>query len=136
MGWLGDLFKVKAKVQPVSVNDENFEAEVVRSELPVMLDVWTPTCTHCHKLEPIVMDLATRYQGRVKVAEVNGAEAPATMARLQVRGTPTVIYFREGREVERVVGFRGSLYHSEYIDNELLQPGGESQGPPAETESA
>ncbi len=120
MGWLGDLFKKKDRVQPLSVNDENFEREVLGSELPVLLDVWTPTCTHCHKLEPIVVELATRYRGELKVAEVNGAEAPRTMAALRVRGTPTVVYFHRGEEVERVVGFRGSLYHSELIENELL----------------
>lgn len=120
MGWLGELFKRKERVQPVSINDENFEREVLRSDVPVLLDVWTPTCVHCHKLEPIIMDIATRYRGELKVAEVNGAEAPRTMSALKVRGTPTVVYFHEGREVERVVGFRGSLYHIDLIENELL----------------
>ena len=119
MGWLGNLFG-KNKVQPTSVDDDNFEAEVLRSEVPVLLDVWTPTCVHCHKLEPIIMDLASRFAGRLKVAEVNGAVATKTMARLRVRGTPTVLYFLDGREFERVVGFRGSLYHQQLIEDELL----------------
>ena len=120
MGWLRDLFKRKEKVQPVSIDDDNFREEVLESDVPVLLDVWTPTCVHCHKLVPIVMNIATKYAGRLKVAEVNGAESPKTMAALRVRGTPTVVYFHEGREVERVVGFRGSLYHLDFIDNELL----------------
>jgi thioredoxin-like negative regulator of GroEL len=120
MGWLRDLFKGKDRVQPLSVSDENFRDEVLGSDLPVLLDVWTPTCTHCQKLVPVVMDIARDYEGRLKVAEVNGAEAPRTMAALQVRGTPTVVYFHSGREVERVVGFRGSVYHRDLIDNELL----------------
>jgi thioredoxin 1 len=120
VGWLRKLFGIKDTVQPVTVNDENFETEVLRSELPVLLDVWTPTCVHCDRLVPVIVGLATRYQGRLKVAEVNGAESPRTMAGLNVRGTPTVIYFHHGKEVERVVGFRGSLYHQDFIENELL----------------
>ena len=120
MGWIRDLFKRTEKVQPLSIDDDNFREEIIESDLPVLLDVWTPTCVHCHKLVPIVINIASKYRGELKVAEVNGAEAPKTMAALKVRGTPTVVYFHEGREVERVVGFRGSLYHMDYIENELL----------------
>ncbi len=128
MGWLGKLLGTEEKIQPLSIDDENFEAEILRSDLPVLLDVWTPTCTHCHKLEPIMMDLARDYAGRLKVAEVNGAEAQRTMAALGVRGTPTVVYFDAGHEVDRVVGFKGSLYHRGLIDNEILHLG--SDGAP------
>ena len=120
MGWLGKLLGTEEKVQPLSINDDNFTEEILRSELPVLLDVWTPTCAYCHKLEPIIMDIARDYRGRLKVAEVNGAEARRTMAALGVRGTPTVVYFAGGREVDRVVGFRGSLYHRDLIDNDIL----------------
>jgi len=121
MGWFKDLLVGKPKAMPVSVNDGNFQEEVLRSALPVVLDVWGPGCLPCKRLEPIVVDLATRYQGKVKVAELNAAAAPHTTARLGVRGTPTVIYFRQGgQEVERVVGFKGSLYHAEVIEQLLL----------------
>ncbi len=120
MGWFKNLLGLGEKVQPVSVNDDNYEQEVLRSDRLVLLDVWTPTCVHCHKLEPIIMGLATKYAGRLKVTEVNGAEAVRTMRSLGVRGTPTVVYFYQGREVERVSGFRGSLYHQELIEKELL----------------
>jgi thioredoxin 1 len=120
MGWIRKLFAIKDKVQPISVNDDNFETEVLNSDIPVLLDIWTPTCVHCDKLVPIVVGLANRYRGKLKVAEINGAEAPQTMAKYKVRGTPTVIYFVDGQEFERVVGFRGSLYHQDLIENELL----------------
>jgi thioredoxin-like negative regulator of GroEL len=129
MGLLAKLFGAKQpEVWPVHVDDENFVSEVLRSEQPVMLDVWGPGCMPCKKLEPIVIGMARRYQGRVKVAEVNAAEAPRTMERLGVMGTPTVVYFDKGREVERVVGFRGELYHQEVIETELL--GGTPAGGP------
>jgi thioredoxin 1 len=72
-------------------------------------------------MEPIIFRLAKRYQGRVKVAEINGAAATATMRKLFVTGTPSIIYFKNGQEVERVVGLRGEHYHQQLIENELLE---------------
>jgi len=121
MGVWSALFGPKEpEVRPVSVNDGNYRAEVLRSELPVMLDVWGPDCGPCRQLEPIVMALAKRYDGRVKVAEMNAAASPRTVGALGVRGTPTVLFFRKGAIVERVVGFRGERYHDEVIRTELL----------------
>ena len=121
MGLLSKLFGPSApKVQPVHVDDENFIEEVARSALPVVLDVWSPGCGPCQMLEPIVMDLAGAYQGRVKVAEMNAAEAMEYTARLGVMGTPTVVFLKKGREVHRVVGFVGSRYLREVVDAELL----------------
>jgi thioredoxin 1 len=71
-------------------------------------------------LEPIVMTLAGRYEGRVKVAEMNAAGAPWAAGRLGVMGTPTVVFFKDGREVERVVGFVGERYLAEIVETELL----------------
>ena len=125
MGILAKLFGPKEpKVLPVHVDDDNFKAEVRQSRLPVLLDVWSPLCGPCRQLEPIVIGLATRYKGRVKVAEINAAAAPRTMRKLFVSATPTVIYFKKGQELERVEGFRGELYHQDIIENELLQPAG------------
>lgn len=118
--WLKTLFTPKKVVQPVALTDQNFTQEVLQSKLPVLVDVWSDGCAPCMQLEPIIMDLAARYDGQLKVAELHASRAPHALARLGVRGTPTVIYFKNGREVERVVGFRGSLYHRDYIDNELL----------------
>jgi len=123
MGFLDKLFGARApRVQPTHVDDGNFVAEVARSPLPVVLDVWSPGCGPCGLLEPIVMDLATAYQGRVKVAEMNAAEAVEFTARLGVMGTPTLLFFKRGREVHRVTGFVGSRYLREVIDAELVEP--------------
>jgi thioredoxin-like negative regulator of GroEL len=122
MGLLTKLFgPAEPKVWPVHIDDQNFMAEVRRSSLPVLLDVWSPGCAPCKQMESIVFRLAKRYQGRVKVAEINAAGAPHTMRKLFVNGTPTIIYFKKGQEVERVVGLRGELYHQEFIDHELLE---------------
>lgn len=121
MGLFEKLFGPRApRVQPTHLDDGNFVPEVLRSELPVVVDVWGPGCGPCRMLEPIIMDLATAYAGRVKVAELNAAEAGRTAARYGVLGTPTVIFFRRGKEVERVVGFVGERYLREVIEAELL----------------
>jgi len=121
MGFLARLFGPSTpKIRPVHVDDENFVREVARSELPVVLDVWSPGCGPCQMMEPIIVDLATAYQGRVKVAEMNAAEAEKYTARLGVMGTPTVLFLRKGREVHRVVGFVGSRYLREVVEAELL----------------
>jgi thioredoxin-like negative regulator of GroEL len=121
MGFFAKLFgPPEPKVWPVHIDDDNFKAEIRRSPVPVLLDVWSPTCAPCKQMEPVIFRLAKRYQGRVKIAEINAAAAPRTMQKLFVTGTPTVIYFKRGQEVDRIVGLRGELYHQEVIENELL----------------
>lgn len=124
MGLLSKLFGLEPETLPLHIDDENFEREILRSSLPVMLDVWGPGCAPCKQLEPIVVRLVKRYEGRVKVAELNIEQAPRAARRLGVRGTPTVVYFSDRKEVERVVGLRGELYHDEIIRTDLL---GETQ---------
>lgn len=123
MGWLGKLLGGGTpKVQPVSLTDANFDEEVRRHRGLVLVDIWSDGCPPCAQLEPIIMRLADEYAGRVKVAEMRANGAPRTVGQLGVRGTPTVIWFRDGKEVERVVGFRGGLYHRQTLD-ELLATG-------------
>jgi thioredoxin 1 len=124
MGILSSIFRPKPPpVMPVRVDDHNFAAEVLRSDLPVLLDVWSPGCGPCGMLEPIIIRLAGQFRGRVRVAEMNAAEAGATAARLGVMGTPTVLFFKGRREVGRVVGFVGERYLREVIESELLEAG-------------
>jgi thioredoxin 1 len=110
----------RPRIQPVHADDRTFVREVLRADRPVMVDFWSAGCGPCAMLEPIVTDLASEYDGRIKVVEVDAAEAGLTAARFGVMGTPTVLFFRKGREVERVVGFVGKRYLREIIDSELL----------------
>lgn len=116
MGILNKLFGVKPKVMPVHIDDGNFNEEVLRYRGPMILDVWGPGCAPCKQFEPILIDLATQYDGRVKVCEMSTAAAPRSAGRLGVMSTPSILYFRNGREVERVVGLRGSLYHQQTVE--------------------
>ncbi|MEO0323459.1 MAG: thioredoxin domain-containing protein [Myxococcota bacterium] len=116
MGIVSALFGGGKKVFPVHLTDATFEDEVLRSELPVVVDFWSPGCAPCKKLEDIMFTLAKDYEGRVKVAEMNVAEAPAAAGRCRISATPTVLYFQDGKPVERIVGVRGSLYHRQTIE--------------------
>ncbi|MBU1535353.1 thioredoxin family protein [Myxococcota bacterium] len=102
------------------VNDDNFKDEISNSKIPVVLDLWSPGCQPCKQLAPIMVDLQRKYKDKIKVAQCDISAAPGIAQRLRVRGTPTVLYFKNGKVVERVVGFRGSLYHTEIIETDLL----------------
>ena len=115
MGILAKLLGLTPKKAPVSLNDTNFEREVLQSELPVLLDVWGNSCGPCKQLEPIIMDLAAHYDGRVKVCELSAQHAPETTARLRIQATPTVLFFQNGVELERIHGFRSSLWHKQTV---------------------
>lgn len=116
MGLLSKLFGGSPPKPPVHIEDSNFEDEILRSGLPVVLDVWGPSCRPCTQLEPIIQSLAGTYDGRVKVCEMGTHFAPRATGMLRVTGTPTVIYFAKGKEKERIVGVRGSLYHEQTIE--------------------
>lgn len=121
MGFLARLFGPKApRVVPEHVDDGNFLDVVTRSPLPVVLDVWSPGCAPCRMMESVIMDLAAEYQGQVRVAELDAAEAPRHAARLGVLGTPTVLFFDRGREIHRVVGYVGLGYLREVVEAEFL----------------
>jgi thioredoxin 2 len=89
---------------PTIVSDATFAADVERSTLPVLVDLWAPWCGPCRTLGPIVDELATELAGRVRVAKMNVDDNPATSARFAVRSIPTLLVFKDGREVDRLVG--------------------------------
>ena len=91
---------------PLNVTDDTFESLVLGSPLPVLLDLWAPWCAPCLGLAPVIEQVAAETAGRLRVAKLDTDENPRTAARLQVRGIPTLVFFKEGREVERLVGAR------------------------------
>lgn len=122
MGWLDKLFGGGARVMPERVRDlATFRKVVLRSDRPVIVDVWSPTCGPCKKLEPVLIDVATRHADRVKVVEIATADAePALLAKLGVRATPTLIVYDRGEEIGRQTGFRPAEWFDRMIEAELL----------------
>lgn len=88
----------------VQLSDDSFEAEVINSPIPVLVDFWASWCAPCKAISPVVDALAEEYQGKVKIAKVNVDENPATPGKYGVRGIPTLILFKSGNVVDQVVG--------------------------------
>ena len=90
----------------MTITDATFAAEVERSPMPVLLDMWAPWCGPCHMVAPVIEELAAEMAGRVRVAKLNVDENPATAARFRVQSIPTLLVLREGREIDRIVGLQ------------------------------
>jgi len=88
----------------LQVTDSSFEADVLKSNTPVLVDFWATWCAPCRAIAPIIEEMAKEYEGRLKVAKLNVDENPATPGKYGVRGIPTLILFKDGQVVEQVVG--------------------------------
>ena len=89
---------------PLHVKDDAFEKTVLGSELPVLVDFWAPWCGPCKMIAPSVEQLAQEYDGKALIAKVNTDEDPLWAGRFGIMGIPTLILFKGGKEVDRVVG--------------------------------
>jgi len=88
----------------LQVNDKNFTAEVLQSDIPVLVDFWATWCGPCRAISPIVEELAKEFSGRVKITKLNVDENPSTPSQYGVRGIPALILFKEGKVLDQIVG--------------------------------
>lgn len=88
----------------VEVSDQSFDAEVIKSAIPVLVDFWAPWCGPCRMIAPVVAELAEEYAGRIKVVKVNVDDNKEAAMRYNVRGIPNLLLFKNGESVDQIVG--------------------------------
>jgi thioredoxin 2 len=88
----------------VSISAEQFQREVLEETIPTAVDFWAPWCGPCRMMSPILEDIAQRHPGRIKIVKVNSDENQSISARFGIQGIPTLILFRDGQELDRLVG--------------------------------
>ena len=90
----------------IQVKDNNFIQEVENSELPILLDFWAPWCGPCRAVAPILEQLSTKYDGKVKIGKVNVDEESVLASKFRVMSIPTLILFKSGKVAAQMVGLR------------------------------
>ena len=94
--------KVAGKV--LEISDGSFDSEILKSNVPALVDFWAPWCTPCKNIAPILEDLAGQYSGKIKFAKLNVDDNPKTPTNYNVRGIPNLVFFKSGKVVEQIVG--------------------------------
>ncbi|MCU0463412.1 MAG: thioredoxin [Anaerolineae bacterium] len=90
----------------IEVTQDNFEAEVLNSDTPVLVDFWAEWCGPCKAIAPIVDELAEDYSGKLKIGKLDADAHQEVLMRYQVMGIPTLILFKQGEPVARITGFK------------------------------
>ena len=107
--------------KPIAVDESKWEQEVQNAKGLVMVDFWAVWCGPCQMVAPIVDELSKEYDGRVKVAKVNTDENPGIASRYQIMGIPTLLFFKDGKPVDKIVGAAPKKQYKDKIDTLLAQ---------------
>ena len=107
--------------QVAKVEEASWDAEVMKTPGLVMVDFWAVWCGPCQMVAPIVDDLATEYAGKLKALKLNTDENPEIASRYQIMSIPTILFFKNGQPVEKLIGARPKRQFKEVIDSLLAQ---------------
>lgn len=102
--------------QVIHANDANFADEVLKSDIPVLVDFWAPWCGPCRMIAPVLDAIADEYQGKVKVVKINVDESQAVPAQFGIRSIPTLKIFKNGQEVATKVGALNQAQLTDFIN--------------------
>ena len=103
----------------IELTEDNFESEVLQSDLPVLVDFWASWCPPCKMMVPVIEDLSQEYSGKAKIAKLNVDEAREIASKYGIMSIPTMILFNDGKEVARLAGAMPKEKLSEWIDSNL-----------------
>jgi thioredoxin 1 len=106
--------------KPKDVTDQTFESDVIKADVPVLVDFWAPWCGPCRMVAPIVEELAGEYEGKVNFYKLNTDENPAVSSRYGIRSIPTLLVFKGGEPVGQIVGFRPKSDLKKRLDAALV----------------
>ncbi len=103
----------------IHVTDADFDNEVLKSDLPVIVDFWAPWCMPCKMLEPIFEEVAKEYSNKVKFVKVNTDESTQIAQRYWITGIPTLMIFKNGKQVNQIVGFVSKKELIKFIEDNI-----------------
>ncbi|MDP2662242.1 MAG: thioredoxin [Dehalococcoidia bacterium] len=106
--------------KPKDVSDATFEESILKNTLPTLVDFWAPWCGPCRMVAPIVEELSEDYDGKVDFYKLNTDDNPVTPTKFGIRGIPTLIVFKDGSEVGRIVGYRPKNELQQALDKSLV----------------
>jgi len=106
--------------KPTDVTDASFESDVLKSDLPVLVDFWAPWCGPCRMVAPVVDELSDEYDGKVAFYKLNTDENPNVATTYGIRSIPTLLVFKGGEVVGQIVGFRPKSDLAARLDEALV----------------
>ena len=103
-GKCGENLNLGGSAAPVQLGDQDFQKFIREATLPVMVDFFSPSCGPCQAIAPLITRLAGKYLGKVIIAKLDTSLHPGTAAHYQIRGVPSLLFFRNGRIVDQIIG--------------------------------
>jgi thioredoxin 1 len=103
----------------LEVSDASFEEEILKSDVPALIDFWATWCAPCKAIAPIVEEMAAKYDGKLKVAKMNVDDNQSTPGKYGVRSIPTLILFKNGEVADQVIGAVSKSHIEDFIDRAL-----------------